>query len=134
MIVIAWEKGTERKKTLTSKILGRGHSLMGIVNFYGVCSAWFVSAILSGAESTAVREKVHDALESHSTQCMIPSLHIRTTFKTRSTLDNIRINIFSVSCAPVQTPVFPTASLTLKSHILNPKATSTLLVSDYHWP
>lgn len=84
MIAIVWEKATERKKTLTSKMLGRGPSLMGIVNFYGVCSVWFLSAILSGAESTAVRDKVYDALESRSTQCMIPSLHMRTAFKTRS--------------------------------------------------
>lgn len=41
MIVIAWEKATERKKTFTSKMLGRGHSLMGIVNFYGAYSVWF---------------------------------------------------------------------------------------------
>lgn len=117
MIAIAWEKAHERKKTLPSKTLGRGLSLTGIVNFYGVCSVWFLSAILSGAESTAVRGKVYDALESHSTQCMIPSLHKRTTFKTRSTLYNIGINIFSVSYAPVPSPVFPTALLTLKSHI-----------------
>lgn len=72
MIVIVWEKATERKKTLISKTLGRGHTLMGIVNFYGVYSVWFLSAILSGAESTAVRDKVYDALESHSIQRMIP--------------------------------------------------------------
>lgn len=117
MIVIAWEKGTERKKTLTSKILGRGHSLMGIVNFYGVCSVWFVSAILSGAESTAVREKVHDALESHSTQCMIPSLHIRTTFKTRSTLDNIRIKyLFCQLCTSTDPSLPYCLTNTEKSH------------------
>lgn len=117
MIVIAWEKATEVKKTLASKMLGRGHSLMGIVNFYGVYSVWLLSAILSGAESTAVRDKVYYALESHSTQHILPSLHMITTFKTRSTLDNIRRNIFSVSYASVQTPVFPTALLTQKNHI-----------------
>lgn len=81
---------------------------MGIVNFYGVYSVWFLSAILSGAESTAVRDNVFDALESHSTQCMIPSLHMRTTFKT--TLDNIGINIFF----EIKTIVFPNALLAQK--------------------
>lgn len=92
---------------------------MGIVNFSGVFVVWFLSAILSGiavlsgAESTAVRDNVYHALEPNRTQCMMPSLQIGTTFKARSTLDNTWINTFSY----LQTPVFPPAFLTLNSII-----------------
>lgn len=137
-MVIAWKKATDKKKTLISYVLGnvwRVHSRMGTVNFSGVFVVWFLSAILSesailsGSESTAVRDKVQDALESNGTQSMMHSLHIGATFKVRSALDNTWINTFSVSGASVQTPVFPPAFLTLKRHILNPKTMSPVLVT-----
>lgn len=113
---------------------------MGRVNFSGVFVIWFLSAILSGnailsgAESTSVRDKVYDALEFNGTQCMIPSLHIGATFKARSTLNNTWINTFSVSGARMQTPVFPPVFQTRRRHVLNPKTISPVLVSDCPWP
>lgn len=61
---------------------------MGITKFSGVFVVWFLSAILSGFESTAVADEVFDALESNSTQHMMPGLQIGATLKDSSSLNN----------------------------------------------
>lgn len=59
---------------------------MGIAKFSGVSVVWFLSAILSGAESPT-GDKVLDALESNSTVCIMFSLQIGAALKVRSSLN-----------------------------------------------